>query len=204
MSREVPAGAAAMLPNAPLPNPALAASHPSLGPALAHRQAAGEHRLEGPPAGRTIVVARRQGANAMAMIGEHHPGVDGERAAPADDADGIPQVRTPSPLAGEGRGEGAGAGRDRRRPRCAPSPSHRSAAGPSLSREGRGLGERRSDGARGGSGVAGGDRCRSPLRRARLGGGSPLPGRARPEGAVVGIRGRRGRRRSRSTARPPG
>jgi hypothetical protein len=49
MGREVLVVAYAVLPKAPLPDAALAASHTCLEPALAHRQAAGENRLDDPP-----------------------------------------------------------------------------------------------------------------------------------------------------------
>jgi hypothetical protein len=69
----------AVLPEAPLPDAALPVTLARVRTALAHRQAAGEDRLDYPPSRREVVVAGRQRPHAVKMIGEHDPGIDGER-----------------------------------------------------------------------------------------------------------------------------
>lgn len=81
-----------MFPKAPLPDAALPMPQARIEAPLAIGQAAGEDRLDDSPAGREIVIARRQGPNAVEMIREHNPGVDRERSAPACQTNGLPQL----------------------------------------------------------------------------------------------------------------
>jgi hypothetical protein len=91
MGREVIVVADHVLPVTALPDASLAAAGAGLGSPLAAGQGAGEDRLDQPPAGRKIVVAGWQRPDAVEVIGKHHPGVDGERAAAAGDANRLAQ-----------------------------------------------------------------------------------------------------------------
>ena len=80
-----------MFPEPALPDATLPLAQARVEAPLARGQTAGEYRLEYTPTGGEVIVIRRQGPDAMEMIGKHDPGINGERSAPAHQTNRVPE-----------------------------------------------------------------------------------------------------------------
>lgn len=78
-----------MFPEAALPDGALALVYSGKRALLGVGYVRREERFDGVPAGRIVGVARRQGPDAVQVVGEHDEGVDVERCACVGGADGL-------------------------------------------------------------------------------------------------------------------
>jgi hypothetical protein len=78
VTRKVVLATNGMLPEAPLPNPALALAHAPSRKPLPLGNSCGKAGLDVVPARGEITVSRRKRPDAMEMIGQYDDGVDGE------------------------------------------------------------------------------------------------------------------------------
>ena len=90
--REVGIVADGMFPEPPLPDAALPVPLAYHGAALLRRQAAGKDALDHAPSRREVIVSRRQRPDAMQMVWQDDPGIDGERPGFVDGAHGRAQA----------------------------------------------------------------------------------------------------------------
>lgn len=78
-----------VFPIAALPDAGFTFAHEGGGPVFGVRDLAGEQRLDHLPSGGEIVVAGRQGPEAMHVVREDDPGADVERVTGSRGSDGV-------------------------------------------------------------------------------------------------------------------